>query len=130
MTPAGGARATRAPLWIACAVLVAAVACLIFAVFPLDFVDGRAMFWRRATGDAAQHIIGGRYFIADAWRWPLLFVPALGPNGINIGLTDSIPLAALIGKLGRAWWGFRRPYLPVWILACWLAQGPAGALVL
>ena len=130
MTPAGGARATRAPLWIACAVLVAAVACLIFAVFPLDFVDGRAMFWRRATGDAAQHIIGGRYFIADAWRWPLLFVPALGPNGTNIGLTDSIPLAALIGKLGRAWWGFRRPYLPVWILACWLAQGPAGALVL
>ena len=130
MTQGGGARPVCVPPWIACVVLVAVVACLVFAVFPLEFLDGRAMFWRRATGDAAQHIIGGRYFIADAWRWPLLFVPGLGSHGTNIGLTDSIPLAALIAKLSRAWWGFRRPYLPVWILACWLAQGPAGALVL
>lgn len=55
-------------------------------------------------GALAQHAIGQRYFIADAWRRPLLMVPSLGaPHGVNIGLTDSIPLIALILKAFSSW---------------------------
>jgi len=113
---------------IACAMLVVLVATLAMVSFPLGFLDGSAAFWRYPKGDYAQHIIGGRYFIADAWRWPLLIVPGLGlPAGTNIGLMDSIPIAALVAKLARAWYGYLRPYLPIWIFLCYLAQGPACA---
>lgn len=119
----------RARLLLACLVLVIAVAALAAIVFPLGFLDGADGFWRYPKTDAAEHIIGGRYFIADAWRWPLLLVPDLGaPPGTNIGLTDSIPLAALAAKLARHWYGYLRPYLPLWILLCYLLQGPACAI--
>ncbi len=119
----------RACLMIACAVLVVLVGTLAIASFPIEFLDGSAGFWQYPKGDYAQHIIGGRYFIADAWRWPLLIVPGLGlPPGTNIGLTDSIPIAALVAKLARGWYGYLRPYLPIFILICCMAQGPACAI--
>ena len=125
----GHVSSDRARLAFACVVLVAVVAVLAIAAFPLGFLDGAAAFWRYPKGDFAQHIIGGRYFIADAWRWPLLIVPDLGlPPGTNIGLTDSIPLVALAAKLTRGWYGYLRPYLPLWIFFCYLAQGPACAI--
>lgn len=59
--------------------------------------------WDQAlTGDAAQHAVGQRAFIADAWRWPLLTTKLLQwPEGVNISLTDSIPLVAIAAKLLR-----------------------------
>ncbi len=119
----------RARLMIACGALVAVIAALAVVTFPPGFLDGAAAFWRYAKNDAAEHIIGGRYFIADDWRWPLLIVPGLGlPPGTNVGLTDSIPLVALVAKLARGWYGYLRPYLPIWVFFCYLLQGPACAL--
>lgn len=128
--PASGqGESNRLRLSIACIVVVVLVAVLAIAVFPPGFLDGAAAYWRYPTGDDAEHIVGGRYFIADAWRWPLLLVPDLGlPPGTNIGLTDSIPLAALAAKLFRHCYGYQRPYLPLWILFCYLLQGPACAI--
>lgn len=121
----------RSSLWIAAPLLALTVLAACGIAFPTDFLLGTAPHWTRATGDAAQHVIGGRYFTADAWRLPLLFVPTLGlPDGTNIGLTDSVPVAALIAKLGRGLWGAERIYLPAWILACWALQGVAGAIAL
>ena len=114
---------------VACTALVVAVAVLAVVTFPLGVLDGSATFWRYPKSDFAEHIIGGRYFIADAWRWPLLIVPDLGPPpGTNIGMTDSIPIAALVAKLLRDWYGYLRPYLPIWIFLCYLLQGPACAI--
>ena len=116
-------------LRLACGALVLVVGALLLAVFPLAFLDGSAAFWARPSGDLAEHTIGARYFLADVWRWPLLYVPALGaPDGVNIGLTDSIPAVALLAKLLH--WPFQRSYFPVWIAFCYLAQGPAGAIAL
>jgi hypothetical protein len=121
----------RTHLALACLALVVIVAALAFSTLPLGFLDGTDAFWRYPVGDYAEHIIGGRYFIADAWRWPLLVVPGLGlPPGTNIGLTDSIPIAALTAKLARHWYGYMRPYLPMWMLLCCLAQGPSCAISL
>jgi hypothetical protein len=128
---ASGPEADPIGLLIACIVLVSVVAILAVVSFPLGFLDGSAAFWRYPILDYAQHTIGGRYFLADAWRWPLLIVPDLGnPPGTNIGLTDSIPIAALGIKLLRAWYGYERPYLPIWIFLCYLLQGPACAIAL
>jgi hypothetical protein len=78
-------------------------------------------------GDLAQHVVGQRYFIADAWRWPLLVVPALDfPEGANIGLTDSIPLFAMLLKA-------LAPVLPagfqgigLWYAVSWVLQPVAA----
>lgn len=91
---------TRAGPWLALLVGIAFstwmfTAAGLFPAHPLD-----AAF----SADDAAHVIGQRYFIRDAWRWPLLVVPRLeAPDGVNIALTDSIPLAALVLKLFRNW---------------------------
>jgi|GEM_PF-917145 len=116
-------------LRLACGALIVAVGALLLAAFPFGFLDGSAAYWVRPTADLAEHTIGARYFLADVWRWPLLYVPALGtPDGVNIGLTDSIPLVALIAKLVH--WPYLRSYFPLWIAFCYLAQGPAAAAAL
>ncbi len=119
----------RDGLVVASILLVTIVAGLLLAAFPLGFLDGTSDFWLNPTGDRAEHVIGSRYFLADIWRWPLLYVPALGvPDGVNIGLTDSVPIAAIIAKLLGC--GTERSYLPIWQSFCYLAQGISGAWAL
>jgi hypothetical protein len=118
-------------LAVICCLLAAVTIGMAFAAFPLAFLDGTASFWRYPGGDAAEHIIGGRYFLATPWHLPLLFVPHLGlPRGSNIGLTDSIPIAAMVVKLATgaalAW----STCLPAWLLFCDTIQGPAAAVAL
>ncbi|MDR3538333.1 MAG: DUF6311 domain-containing protein [Acetobacteraceae bacterium] len=96
--------------------------CLALYIFPIHFLFPRGTDGPFAT-DFAQHVIGQRYFIADAWRWPLLDIPILNrPDGANVGFTDSIPLLALVLKL-------LAPLLPagfqgigLWYGICWIAQ--------
>jgi hypothetical protein len=55
------------------------------------------------VGDPAVSALGQRYFIAEPWGWPLLHASRLeAPGGVNIAMTDSIPLAALVLKLLRS----------------------------
>lgn len=55
-------------------------------------------------GDLALRAIAQRCMIADAWRWPLLVVPALEtPDGTHIGMADGIPIPALILKSLCGW---------------------------
>ena len=70
-TPPGPEVSDPTCLLIACIILVMVVAILAVVSFPLGFLDGSAAFWRYPILDYAQHTIGGRYFIADAWGWPL-----------------------------------------------------------
>lgn len=96
---------------------------LTLCVFPAGFLFPTGGDSGPFTADFAQHVIGQRYFIADAWRWPLLSTPNLNaPEGINIGLTDSIPIMAVVLKL-------LAPVLPpnfqgisLWYGLCWLLQ--------
>jgi hypothetical protein len=97
--------------------------------FPLDFLfplspsDGPF-----PEGDMAQHVVGQRYFIADAWRWPLLMVSNLGqPEGTNIGLTDSIPLLALILKAFAPWLPSGFHGIGLWYAISWTLQ-PIAAI--
>ncbi|MGV6875412.1 DUF6311 domain-containing protein [Pseudochelatococcus sp. B33] len=69
------------------------------SVFPVDFIWPPVIAAHAISQDFAQHIIGQRYFIADAWRWPLLDVPRLNfPDGVHVAFTDSIPVLAMLLK--------------------------------
>ena len=120
-----------AALGMASAILIVLVAGAALVLLPVGFLLGTAPVWTAPSGDAAQHAVGGWYFMADAWRLPLLVVPHLGiPGGTNIALTDSIPLAALLAKLARGALGTGQVYLGPWLFLCFLLQGPAAATVL
>jgi len=70
---------------------------LAIQLFGLDFIwPGTGLDWR-PVGDAAQHAIAQRHFLADAWRWPLLNLGTL--QNVNLAFLDGIPALALPLKL-------------------------------
>nr|MCU0944099.1 DUF6311 domain-containing protein [Rubritepida sp.] len=123
---AGGA-AAQISVYAAAALLGLAQVALLF---PADFLwpaNGRD--WR-PVGDAAQHAIAQRHFLAGPWGWPLLEVATL--QGVNLAFLDGIPALALPLKLFAAWLppgfhGIGLFYALAWILqpvaAVWALRG-------
>ena len=71
-------------------------------LFPLTFLHGNVKFFEE--GDAAQHVAGWFYYVHDKWYFPLGYTRNLNyPEGANITLMDSIPLAAIFLKTLRSW---------------------------
>ncbi len=114
------------------ALILAAIwgAGMAFWLFPADFLwPGAGGGWR-PVGDAAQHAVAQRYFIASAWVWPPLNVAMLG--GLNLAFADGIPLLALALKalaplLPSGFHGIGLWYALVWVLtpvcAAWAMAG-------
>ena len=103
-------------------------------LFDWGFVSGRGPYWsylREWDLDRAQALIGWRYFVRDAWRLPLFWVPELGyPEGTNIVFTDSIPLAALAAKAVHTVTGVELNGLGLWMELCFVGQAGAAAILL
>ncbi|WP_421992994.1 DUF6311 domain-containing protein [Roseococcus sp.] len=76
-------------------------AILAIHLFGLDFIWPRTGLDWRPVGDAAQHAIAQRHFLADAWQWPPLQVGTLG--NVNLAFLDGIPALALPLKLFASW---------------------------
>lgn len=67
--------------------------------FPLPDLIGRLPPGVPSDADYLQHLTGELYFLAQPWHWPVLEALRLdAPHGVNIALTDSIPLVAVIVK--------------------------------
>ncbi len=104
---------------------------LTFQIFPAALLLNGPSDTALIIEDGAQHIAGQRYFIADAWRWPLLKTMLLSPpEGVSIAMTDSIPLLALPTKL-------LAPFLPphftsifLWLWLSYLLQPVAAVYAL
>lgn len=99
-------------------------------LFGLDFIWPRTGLDWRPVGDAAQHAIAQRHFLADAWRWPLLDVGTL--QGVNLAFLDGIPALALPLKilapvLPEGFHGIGFFYAIAWVLqpvaAVWALRG-------
>lgn len=115
--------------------LAYAASCLLGAtlaihLFGLDFIWPRIGLDWRPVGDAAQHAIAQRHFLADAWRWPPLDVGALG--NVNLAFLDGIPalalpLKALAPVLPEGFHGIGLFYAIAWTLqpvaAVWALRG-------
>jgi hypothetical protein len=103
---------------------------LVALTFPADFLLPRAGDAWAPQGDAAQHAIAQRYFIADAWRWPPLVARNLrtleAPAGLHIAFADGIPALALVLKALRGWLPEGFHGIGLWYAIAWLAQPVAA----
>ncbi|MFT9366258.1 MAG: DUF6311 domain-containing protein [Gluconobacter sp.] len=89
--------------------------------FPLALIRGKLP--GHASGDLVQHIIGQIYFLRQGWHWPLLLDQRLGaPAGTNIGLTDSIPLEALLLKVIHPLFPDMLQGIILYLALCWTLQ--------
>lgn len=96
---------------------------LVLTTFPVAFLLPQAGGPWAPQGDAAQHAIAQRYFLADAWRWPPLHVAnLLAPDGLNIAFADGIPLLALPLKALRDLLPEGFHGIGLWYAIAWLMQ--------
>lgn len=116
---------SRSAIWLA-----ALVAALLVALWAPQVVTSATAFFTSPDSDPAQHLIGARYFLADQWRWPLLDLPNLGtPQGSNLTMTDSIPLAALLTKLLKPVLPHWPNYFGPWLWLCFTLQAAGFAAI-
>ncbi len=116
---------SRSAIWLA-----ALIAALLVALWAPQIVTSATAFFTSPDSDPAQHLIGSRYFFADAWRWPLLDLPNLGtPQGSNLTMTDSIPLAALLTKLLKPFLTSWPNYFGPWLWLCFTLQAAGFAAI-
>lgn len=95
---------------------------------PLEFLAGKGVYFE--TGDTPQHVTGWLLYAKDAWRWPPLVTQMMdAPTGINIALTDSIPLAALLFKPFYPFFPENFHYFGIWHLLNKITQA-TGAVFL
>ena len=98
-----------------------------FAMLPAAMIVGTGGLWTMPDGDAAQALTGHLAFQAPGWHWPLLLAPDLAwPGGSSIAMTDSNPLASLVGKLAAGALGRPVNLLGVWVALCWVLQPVAA----
>ncbi len=112
-----------------CALLIGVL--FVAWLFPLGNIVPLDALHAAAGGDAAQSMIGQRYFLAEKWGWPLLAATRLDwPHGLSIAMTDSIPLAMLPLKLFAAWLppGFTLQWR--WVALVWALQPVAAVYAL
>ena len=84
------------------AYLLAFVLSILFLkyMFSREFFNGNSAFFDPYVADNSLHMSSWWYFVADSWRWPILWTNRTDyPVGQNIAFTDSIPLAAISFKM-------------------------------
>ena len=92
-------------------------------LFPTEMLLGLSSYWDAIHGDNATSLIGFYAFAQDEWRWPLLHTRTINPpNGVNIYFTDSVPIAAIVGKILYKSTGVIFPYIGPWILFCYIVS--------
>lgn len=87
---------------------------------------------RSLGGDAGSSFAAFRYFIHDAWHWPVLATDRMtSPSGepVVIAFTDGLPLLALLAK-ATSWLGMDdETWIRLWYVGCLGASGAAAGLV-
>jgi Family of unknown function (DUF6311) len=100
-------------------------------IVPVHSIFALDPFAHAMRGDVTQSIIAQRYYIHDAWRWPLLNARSLvTPDGTNVAFMDAIPLILIPLKVVRHFLppGFTGIYL--WLAFCFLMQPVAAVFAL
>lgn len=119
----------KAPTWLCYSIGITLSLLLSCHLFTWSFLQGHSRFFE--IRDAPQHISGLLFYLNDKWRFPLAFTKNLNyPEGGNIILTDSIPLAAVIFKLFRHGLPAGFHYFGWWHLLAYILQGLAAVFLI
>lgn len=111
--------------------LAAAVAALGYtAALGPEFVYPANVEWLM-RGDFSLHFFGWHLFRTGPWTWPIGATPHLiWPIGSSVGLTDSIPIAAIAFKLVSRWLPADFQFIGLWLVVCAALQAGFGALLM
>ena len=120
----------EAPARVVLGVSALAGALLALRTFGLHYVLGNSAFWSWPGGDAAMMLTGWNYFVHEPWHWPLgQTYGTNGAAGINILYLDTIPLVAVLGKLGRSFFGGTWHPYGLWHAAVYVLQAVFATLL-
>jgi hypothetical protein len=82
-------------------------------------------------GDFSLHFLGWHMYRAGPWTLPIGAAPLLiWPVGSSVGLTDSIPIAAMVFKVFDPWLPPVFQFIGIWLVLCFALQGVFGALLM
>jgi hypothetical protein len=102
-----------------------------FVTFPGWYFLGALPLSKALPVDVAQHVVSQRYFIADGWHWPILKTILLKPpSGVNIGLTDGIPLEVLVLKSFKSILPANFDGVALWVVIAAVAQSVAAVFAI
>ncbi len=83
--------------------------------------------WLLGSWDTHIHFLGFHMFRFENWGWPLGWIKGfLAPVGTSIGLTDSIPLFAFLGKAFSHYLPEHFQYFGFWLFLSMCLQGIWG----
>jgi hypothetical protein len=100
------------------------------ALLGPSLVDPTNIDWLM-RGDFALHFLGWHLYRHGPWTMPIGGTPLLiWPIGSAIGLTDSIPVAAILFKLIDPVLPETFQFIGLWLVSCFALQGVFGALLM
>ncbi len=108
--------------------LSAAIGLVLAAViFTPSVLLGTGAFWTAPNyPDMQQHLSAARYYLHDAWRFPLFLTTLImPPDGVSVVFLDVNPLLAFFAKLLFKATGIFVNYFGPWIGICYALQGAA-----
>ncbi len=96
-------------------------------IFTPSVLLGTGPFWTAPNyPDMQQHLSAARYFLHDAWRFPIFLTKTiLPPDGVSVVFLDVNPLLALFAKIWFGLTGLSVNYFGPWIAVCYALQGAA-----
>lgn len=128
------------PVWQLLALAVVVGAIWSASIFDVGFLIGQDAFWQFPRGtiglglgqnDMADVLVGYLYYVQSPWHLPLFYVSALGtPAGMNVILTDFVPIVGLVGKLVHSLTGTTVNLYGGYLFLCFSLPGVMMTLVL
>lgn len=95
-------------------------------LFGLDILWIYNWGWMLSKGDYPSFFLGWDIWRQSPWQFPMWFYSFSPPVGFGPVYTDSIPLAALLGKLFSVVIPGRWQYFGLWLYLCFMLQGYWG----
>ncbi len=106
-------------------------ALLFILIYGVSVLNPFYTDWLMAGGDLSQHFLGFALYADAPWQAQIgMMNTAAYPFSESIIFTDSIPLAAVIGKLFAPLCNGNVQYFGIWGLLCFLLQGTLSCFLL
>lgn len=106
-------------------------ALLFILIYGVSVLDPSYTDWLLAGGDLSQHFLGFALYADAPWQLQIgMMNTAAYPFSESVIFTDSIPLAAVIGKLFAPLSAGSFQYFGIWGMLCFLLQGVLSCFLL